>query len=690
MISLFAFEIKKLIRSRSFLLLFAFLISANLLICFISSTNENSENEYAALIQEHYAESGYKQDINRVISSAESSLKSNLAAGYAENGYVCSFQKQVMETYSENIDISISKELVIGWDKLIFYNFDFVLLVALVLFSVPFLLLQDDNNSTRAVVRATKNGRVRLFATRLSALLVVTSLAELTFFATTVLVIVSTNGFSSFGASAQSIQDLALSPFNVSVAGAAAIMLCMKSVALLIVLAVSVIMCCVFCNSVFAMLGCSVFIGLSYIASTFDYINVNTFSNVINVFSLSNGEFFLKRLYGINLFDSNLNPIAVAVWTLTVLFCLLPIAYSIYANKNANSKIKPFEFKLPAPKSIAAFELKKIFTTGIGVILVLLACTKIGIAVHSYYFDNEEDTIYRTYMDALAGPITEEKKAYIAKEKMHIYETLMQRSTYDAMFDSDMISEEEYESFLKEYHLCTFKEQVLPEIEERAEYIEENGNTPWFVYDNGYNRLFSAEADYLCLLIVILLGGDLFAKEYSTGMFKIISATKNGRGKVTHIKLISALSFVFVFTGLFNLVDYLWISLSFSLPMWNAPICSLPQFCEINQFTIGEYFALSLAYKVVQYLCFAVIVITLSNRTENHFYTVVSSIGICCVPHIAYLLGIKTAGFVSLPLMLSVSGYTSSFGIELFGIASSILLLVAMILLYSIMKNHSA
>ncbi len=677
MISLFVFEVKKLIRSRSFLLLFALLMCANLLICFISATNGIPENEYEALIQEDYAESGYKQDVERVISSAKTSLKSNLAAGYDENGYICGFQKQVIETYSRNIDISITKELVVGWKELIFYNFDFVLVAILVIFAAAFLLLQDDNNATRGIVRATKNGRLRLFITRLFALFTVTLLAELVFFAASAAVMALTSGFSDWQVSVQSIRNLALCPFNISVAGAAAVMLCMKVIALSVVLLVSAILCGVICNSVFSMLGSVIFSGLSYMTSVIYSSSSNAFLNVINIFSLSNGKFFLQRLYGIRIFDSSVDPIAVAFGIILILICLLPLAYWFYAGKNAKSKARRLNVGLLAPKTILAFELKKIFSLGTVCLLAALILTKTGICLYSYYFDNIEDTVYQSYMETLAGPITDEKKEYIASEKAHISDTIMQRPLYDAMFNSDMISGDEYKKYIEEYNICTFKEKVFPKIEERAKYIEENGNVAWFVYDNGYNRLFTAEADYLCIIIVILICSDLFAKEYSTGMFKIISATKNGRSIVTRIKLISVLSFVFIFTCLFNLMDHLWVSAKFVLPMWDAPACSLPYFCGINQLSIGEFYIISLACKALLYICFGLLVVALSKSTKNQFYTVASIIGVCCVPHVAYLLGIEPAGILSLPLMMSVSGSIISFGLGLFMIIMFIILIIA-------------
>lgn len=663
--SIFAFEIKKLIRNRLFLLLFALFLVFDVAVCLYSGT-EMSEEElaYAEDAQKLYAEGGYEDTVSGVIRSAEASLKSNIASGFDENGYICRYQKQVISTYTENLGVSVSSERVSGWQELITFRYDFILSSLLVLLIVPTILLYDDSHGMRGMIRASKNGRRNVFAARMTVLFAASAVTELIFFLAAFSTVALSVGFGPFSASVQSIMSFALCPFRTSVLGAALIMLGMKTLSLLMIFVFTSVLSCILKNAVAALVGSSAFCAVGYLAAGASYTSLNAFFRVINIFSLSDGSLFMQRLYGIRIFTHSVNAVAVSLCLLCLMLLLLPIAYLVYARSG-----RPKLFDLPKPKlkksmhrTVVGFELKKLLSGGTAVMILLICACKVGYTCFSYENPGNDDVIYKSYMEKLAGPMTDEKKQFIVRERSRIGDIIAQKEINDAMFDADMMSGDEYNAYLDEYYLCIAQQRVFPRVEARAQYIESSESGAWFVYDTGYNILLGGEADLFCLLLIIVLCCGSFSREYSTGMVMLLSSSENGRERLSAAKLCCCVTLSLLLFALLALFDFVFLSGKTVFPLWNAPASSLPFLASAGGLTLKGFLALSLFARALSFAFAAAAVQFLSKTAKRGFFALILALAACVLPHAAYLLGLTFAGYVSLPLLLSAGGYASEFG----------------------------
>ena len=141
-------------------------------------------------------------------------------------------------------------------------------------------------------------------------------------------------------------------------------------------------------------------------------------------------------------------------------------------------------------------------------------------------------------MTTLEGPLTEEKLEYLANERAAINEVMSRQTAMQEAYIAKEISFTEYNEYLDDYNYAYSRSDLLREIEDHADYLqrqkEKTGIDGWFMYDTGWKKLYTGDADLFLYTSILLLLTGTFASEYiskssSGGFAQILRSTKNGR-----------------------------------------------------------------------------------------------------------------------------------------------------------------
>lgn len=252
----------------------------------------------------------------------------------------------------------------------------------------------------------------------------------------------------------------------------------------------------------------------------------------------------MLTLCGIGFLGCNLILYALRVYTAKSIFSKIR-AKVVAFGKKRNAVRRTYSFSLVSVEQI------KIFLTSYTWIAV---CLLFLIKCYASYVEFKPnytftDVAYHGYMTQLQGAITEEKRAWIQKERAYIEGILACSDEVDAAYQNLEISLAEYQEFMEQREYAASRQELFKTIEDHVQYIDEmkeSGYEAWFVYDTGWTMLFFSDFDWTLYAVLLLMGVGCFASEYdsrsSTGGFvQILRTTKYGRKKTYIAKLFAGI-----------------------------------------------------------------------------------------------------------------------------------------------------
>ncbi len=210
-------------------------------------------------------------------------------------------------------------------------------------------------------------------------------------------------------------------------------------------------------------------------------------------------------------------------------------------------------------------------------------------------------------------------------------------------------------------------------IERHEAYLAARGSG-WFLYDTGWRRLFSGDADLFLYTAVLLLLTGSFAGEYvslsSAGSFaQILRATKRGRAETFRAKLFSS-GVIAVILALFSCAaDFLFLSQNLDLPSPSAPLCSIELFGSYaGGLTMTGYAVLFVALRVLGALLMAMLVCALSELLSRYLPVLGSAVALTLCPALFAAFGWQAAERVNfLSLLAGTPLFLDSARLSLFG-----------------------
>ena len=280
-------------------------------------------------------------------------------------------------------------------------------------------------------------------------------------------------------------------------------------------------------------------------------------------------------------------------------------------------------------------------------------------------------------MTTLEGPLTDEKLDWLEDERGKINDILGKQKQMQLAYVNDEISFDDYRKYLDDYNYAYSRSELLSVIEDHAAYLEmkkESGVDAWFMYDTGWKKLYSGDADLFLYTCILLLLTGSFASEYisrssSGGFAAILRATKNGRKKTFYAKLISAVTVSGVIAVLFGTVDVAVIFRNFDMPSAAAPLASVRMFSAVGGgISVGGYLALFLTLRLAGALIMSVLVCALSELLCRYIPVLGTCVILTLLPALFAYFGLSAADKVNfLTLLAGTPLYLESVSASLFG-----------------------
>ncbi len=259
-------------------------------------------------------------------------------------------------------------------------------------------------------------------------------------------------------------------------------------------------------------------------------------------------------------------------------------------------------------------------------------------------------------MTKLAGPITDEKRRFIADERAMINDILSRKEEMQQKYINDEVTYEEYYDYITKYNYALSRDDHFKIIELHASYIDriktEKGLNAHFVYDTGWRELFFSGFDFTLYAAIALLFAGSFADEHSSrsssGSFaQILRVTRKGRSPTFNAKLLTALVVTVLLAVIWCGIDILFVAHNYELPLASSPLVSIEAFQNIDTpITIGAYLAVYFTLRIFAALALASLVCALSEVLKKSIVVLAVTVPVMLFPAMLSALGLKIFEFV--------------------------------------------
>lgn len=618
----------------------------------------------------------YEADVGRVVRAARMAQEDYLASGVSEQAYEYRYQGDLIRIYEVNALIEIEYEYAVGWDSYFAYTDGNVLMAILLTVAAVGLCIGEYRSGMLPILHATKGGRTRTLLCKLGVLLCVSAGLVLIFQAAALIVFGSLCGLSSMGNFVQVFEAYKFCPEIITVGEYLALSLGIKTLTLF-ALGACIMLLGTLCKD-YALTFVSSLGVLAAQFALYFFVSVEQFGSyhMLNIFGAMDTHSYFTRYYSLNVLGASVAfiPLLITVYALVAVALSMAAGWMFCKTPGAGRKRKGIKLRLPATavpligRTLIGAELHKLLVGNkLAVILAVLLIAKLLISSGTYVYQSSfTDSVYHEYMTTLAGEVTEEKLQYIEEERERIDEAGSDAKFSQMMeaHQSGKITSEEYAQYFNEYEYAQERTEHLKRIEGRRDYLQglaEQGKEGHFVYDTGWNALFDGEFDFLLYALVLLSFAGVFADEYRAGAYQILRPSKRGRAGVLCAKYAAAALLALGVFAAFAAIDLGFVLLRFELPMWTAPIQSLPGFAALPDMTIAQGLIAWLAVKGAAYLLMAMMLLCLSLVTKSVLGTSITVAMVTLLPYFMRRFGMEAASGIDYTYLLDGTTFLQSF-----------------------------
>ncbi len=612
----------------------------------------------------------YPKDLHRIVKAAIIAKEDYLASGVTENDYEYKYQSDIEYIYEVNSLIPIDYEYAVGWDEYHAYTSGNVLLVMLMLVLAPGLCIEEFSSGMYPILHATKKGRLHTFLNKLGVLALFTTLAVVLFTATTLAFYGASYGFSSLGNFVQVFEDFKFCPEIITVGELLTVSVLTK-ILVLFALGTLIMLLSVFIKkyalTFVASLGA---VAVNFVLYFFISLEQTGSFDMLNLFTVMDTKTAYTRYYSLNIFEDSVPYIPLSIGLFTVLAVAFA-ALSAFAFCRTQGAVKIKTKKLvrlpnraiPMPcRTLFGAEMGKLLLANKVIIIVAVVLLAKGFVANETftYTESFTDSVYHEYMTTLAGEMTDEKLAYIEEERLQIDTAKSAYNQVIADYQNELITEEEYLVYLDEYNYAQDRDSHFTRIEARRDYIlsvQSMGKDAYFVYDTGWNTLFSQGFDYLLYGLVLLLFAGVFANEIRGGIHNILKATGKGRWRLFLAKYAAVLTLATILFATFTVIDLNAAMKSFEFPAWDAPIQSLTMFGSQPSMTMAQFVALWIAVKWLAVVLLVTALTGISLLSGKVLNTMAIAATVTLMPFLLRRFGLAVAQYFDFTYLLDGTNF---------------------------------
>ena len=553
---------------------------------------------------------------------------------------------------------------------------DLSILLIIIILSIN-IFLQERENEILNLLKANKRGRSALIITKLITMIL--SIIIITTFVYLLLIIISNKlyGFGDINRSVQSISNFRECNLLINVKEYLVLFIIFKIFTSIIISVIVTMIIQLNKNVTKSYISVVAFIFLSYICYKFIPFNsaINTLK-YINIFSFLSVGKLVGEYININLFTNAINLFSIyKIMLVTVLPILIGINILIFIkekdikgkefNLNIFLKLKSKISRMTIPSTLFFNEIYKIVIENKAYVVILIA---VFISISNININEERsydnDTIiYKNYINKLSGVLTQGKEQYLEREQQKLYSIGDQKLKNEYLLKKNKITIDEYEKRTMKLDILNKKIDAFDEVYNQYQYLkyikDKKNINVHFIDKSIKEELFNLKSElnngiYLSILLIIILS-NIFAKEYKSGAVILIQGSKE-RNKLFLYKfiisyIITAILFILVYMPTYiNVID------EFGIEFLKAPIQSIEQYMNISaNLTIIQFMILESILKCIGVMCITTCIVCLSVLSKNHITTIIIST-ILLIPSILMrVIGINLNGNISISNIFSLN-----------------------------------
>lgn len=600
---------------------------------------------------------GYRDDVERLLFAARVH-ESELPAGTYMRGY----ELDVIRIYEDRLADDIERDVVAGWDTVFRMRGTCTLLsvVIVVVAAVRCAGIEDECKMTPLYTSCIR-GRRKMYACKAAATALTSAAVCVLFFASEAATVAVAVDLRGAGVDIRILPQYELCPYALTVGGYFAARL-----------AVTVLFTCVtglfaslitrLTRSQLAAAAAVLFVFIiGYALASTDAPWNGSYAKNLNLYSaLFTDKPFLQYV-SLNVFGASCGSMTVTTAAaflscavMTSLLALLPVRGAVRTVGRERAAVKRAP-SLPRPVSMTRAEIMKIsggrFTAAV---CVMLVAAKVIFDASVCGEQSDDDSAYHECLMHYIGEYTEEKSAAIKARALELEETVSRRQSVVDMYKNGEIDDAAYRDFMNSYWLAYAEADDFARVSEYGEYLRTEAPDASFVYDTGYNCLFTDNADLFLTAFVFCLCGIIFLCDRD--MYAIIRTTAGGRMRLFRAKITLAFAVGFLSALVFTALDVILINKYFPLGMMSAPASSIRALGKIGtHIDIGEFMCVYALFKSVVFAMFSVLSSLLCMRLGNFVLTGGIAAALIALPVMAGP-ALPIVEYVSLPSALSVVG----------------------------------
>lgn len=534
----------------------------------------------------------YDDNYKEKINTVLLQTKKDLAT--AQNTYQIEYLKKVESVYTRLLGMSFVPIYVSGWEAFLGLDECLPLLFAIGLLAATLLNRIDNSHGMFAIIKTSKIGRNGMLFSKIVSLAFVSFVTVFVFSSISLVAVEIQQGVSGGGAFLSSIPSYALCPYPIYIWEYALIRCLLLGVAVFVFALFSMLTLRFFKNTyISAIISSGVFCLMFFTMETATHGTLSI-SNICNFVALSVGSFGFSRYNSVNIFGYSINALTfgIIILCLYLLVCVAMIFFE--SNHISLNRQYSRAVKVNRAASLVHLEWKKtISQSRIGLICVCLIVVY-GVW-YSFMFSDVnlyEETVYRQYVLELEGPINAKTHERIEQIRDEFDSIAMQFSEATQKFESGEIGIKEFQAARGAAMSAEKRREIFTLVEEKVNYCEQNDIE--IVYEKGWQLLFdSGDSWFLIILIIAPTLGYIIDRNHS--FVYIQQSTRYGRFEVFCRKAYILLALILFCVFIIDGYRVVMISANYPLNLPTADLRSVLTFCNFENISIELGVLISLA-----------------------------------------------------------------------------------------------
>lgn len=528
------------------------------------------------------------------------------------------------------------------------YRYTDLFVVIVIFLMCVYIFSQEREKSLLLLVKSTKSGHLATAVSKILTLFTYIILTCVLFYSSDIIVSGLIYGIGNLSSPVQSIQSFMNCSLNITVLQYLVLWLLSKILTVITTGAVFAGIFLLFKNSAWIYIVCASAIVLEFVLYVFipKQSPINHF-RYINVMYFFDGKELLGDYLNLNFFTKPINIIPIyIIFCLGVItvFCGLTLfafcKQKQIASRNVFSilteRIKGRFSRIRGSVSIFRSEMFKLLICEKGLIILIFAvfiCVYLAVSIkysNSYY--SIPDAVYHSYLATLEGKSNTEKEEYINSQQKY-FDSIIQEQ--EELLSLENPTDEQKNRISNIQTILDGKYLGFEKLLDKYEYLQEQkkqyGTEIYFIDETKYGNLFTDKnKDWqefmLCVIILIIALGNVFAYEHKKNMSKLIRSAPNGKHRLALTKYLSALivfAVIFISCYLPKLVAFYR---QYGMIIGEAPVQSVRVFENAPQgMTLSGLLIFMYAMRLFLLLSTAIIIVSLSELLESYFLTMTVS-----------------------------------------------------------------